>query len=111
MMVYNKDLSGRIRRCLENVPSVTEIVMFGGVGFLVNGNMACGVHSENLIIRLSPQDGEQALTRPHTRPFDLSGRPMRGWLYVEPDGAASDADLQAWVDRGVAYAQSLPSKK
>ncbi len=110
-MAYNKELSTRIRQCLTDVQGLTSKVMFGGVGFLVNGNMACGVHGENLIIRLSPADGEKVLTRPHTRPFDLSGKPMRGWVYVEPEGFATEADLQAWVNRGVDYARSLPPKK
>lgn len=109
-MTYNKELSIRIRQCLTDVQNVTGKVMFGGVGFLVNGNMACGVHGENLIIRLSPADGDKALARPHTRPFDLTGKPMRGWVYVEPEGFATDEDLQYWVDQGVAYARSLPPK-
>jgi len=110
-MAYNKELSLRIRRCLAGVEGVTDKVMFGGVGFLVNGNMACGVHGENLIVRLSAKEGARALERPHTRPFDLTGKPMSGWVYVEPEGFAMQADLQAWVDQGVAYASSLPPKK
>ena len=110
-MAYNKELSLRIWNCLADVSGVTEKMMFGGVGFLVNGNMACGVHGENLIVRLSPADGDKALKRPHTRPFDLSGKPMRGWVYVEPAGIASEADLQDWVNQGIAFARSLPPKK
>jgi hypothetical protein len=91
-MAYNLELAKRIWAHLAGLPGVSEKKMFGGVGYLVNGNMACGVHGENLIVRLSAEEGEKTLALPYTRPFDLSGKPMRGWLYVEPAGWATQVD-------------------
>jgi TfoX/Sxy family transcriptional regulator of competence genes len=84
--------------------------MFGGVGFLVNGNMACGVHKNNMIVRVGPEKHAWALAQPHTRPFDMTGRPMSGWVEVEPPGCTSESALKAWVDLGLAFALSLPGK-
>lgn len=109
-MAYNLELAKQIWAHLAGFPGVSEKKMFGGVGYLVNGNMACGVHGENLIVRLSAEDGEKALALPHTRPFDLSGKPIRGWLYVEPAGWATDEELLGWLQQGIAYARLLPAK-
>jgi hypothetical protein len=100
--------------------------MFGGVGFLVNGNpstgfrqaqpsgsgqvMACGVHKNSLIVRLGAEKYAEALSRPHVRVFDMTGHPMAGWIIVEPQGCASESDLKAWVAQGLAFARSLPGK-
>jgi hypothetical protein len=84
--------------------------MFGGLAFLVQGNMACGVRGEDLIVRLAADAAESVQDEPGVRPFDLTGRPMKGWLLVGGDGHAEDDDLRRWVDRGVAYAASLPPK-
>jgi hypothetical protein len=84
--------------------------MFGGIGFLIGGNMACGVNRENLIVRVGPEQYDAALAEPHVRPFDMTGRPMKGWIVVAPDGCATEADLGSWIQRGVAIAQSLPEK-
>jgi hypothetical protein len=84
--------------------------MFGGVGFMVDGNMACGVHGEGLIVRLGPAQYEPAMKQPHVRVFDLTGRPMKGWIVVAPAGCAADADLRSWIEQGVAFAQTLPRK-
>jgi hypothetical protein len=84
--------------------------MFGGLAFLVHGNMACGVRGEDLIVRVAADTAAAALAEPGTRPFDLTGRPMKGRLLVAADGHATDDDLRRWVDRGVAYADSLPPK-
>ena len=84
--------------------------MFGGVGFMVQGNMACGVHGDGLIVRVGPEEYQRAVMEPHTRPFDLTGRPMKGWVVVVPEGYASDDDLRTWVQDGVDFALTLPAK-
>lgn len=84
--------------------------MFGGIAFMVAGNMACGVIGEDLMVRLGPEDAERALAEPHVRPMDFTGRPMKTTVYVDAEGTASEADLGGWVDAGADYAASLPPK-
>jgi TfoX/Sxy family transcriptional regulator of competence genes len=109
-MAYDTGLAGRIRAELGQLPDLVEKKMFGGVGFLLRGNMACGVHGDDLIVRVGPEEYERALTRPHTRPFDMTGRPMAGWVMVAAQGCTTDGDLKAWIRQGVAFARSLPAK-
>jgi hypothetical protein len=109
-LAYDTVLAERIRPLLTGLASVTEKKMFGGIGFLVNGNMACGVHGTSLIVRVDPADYEHLLQSPVVRHFDLTGRPMRGWITVLPDGYASAGDLKKWVARGTDYTKTLPSK-
>ncbi len=85
--------------------------MFGGIAFMLAGNMAVGVIGEDLMVRLDPADAERALREPHTRPMDFTGRPMKNMVYVDPRGSASDEDLGAWVEAGAAFAASLPPKQ
>ena len=108
-MAYNLNLAERIRSQLDGVPFV-EKKMFGGVGFLLNGNMACGVNKDNLIVRVDPEKHVDLLKKPHTKPFDLTGRPMKGWLLVEADGVKTEKQLSAWVKEGVEFAGTLPAK-
>jgi TfoX/Sxy family transcriptional regulator of competence genes len=108
-MAYNLKLAERIRSQLEGVPFV-EKKMFGGVGFLLNGNMACGVNKDDLIVRVDPEKHAALLKKPHVRPFDMTGRPMKGWLVVEGDGVKTGRHLSAWIREGVAFASSLPPK-
>jgi TfoX N-terminal domain len=84
--------------------------MLGGLAFLRDGNMLVGISGDELMVRLDPQEAEAALDEPHTRPFDVTGRPMRGWLLVGADGLDSDRQLGAWVDRASAYVATLPAK-
>ena len=84
--------------------------MFGGIAFMLAGNMAVGVIGEDLMVRLDPADAEKALREPHTRPMDFTGKPMKKMVYVDAEGTASDKDLAAWVDAGADYASSLPPK-
>lgn len=109
---YEQDelLMQRIRPLLAGLPGLVEKRMFGGVGFIMQGNMACGIHKGELIVRVGPDRYVEALGKPHARPFDLTGRPMQGWLTVAPPGFAVDADLRRWVQRGVEYALTLPAK-
>lgn len=109
-MAYDELLGVRIRAALGPLPGLEEKKMFGGIGFLVNGNMACGVHKNNMIVRVGPENYTAALARAYTRPFDMTGRPMAGWVMVEPQGCATESELKAWVEQGLAFATSLQGK-
>ncbi len=109
-MPYNEKLAERIRAKLNGTKGLTEKKMFGGVGFMVDGNMACGVHKQDLIVRLSDEDSDAALKRAHVRVFDMTGRPMKGWITVQPEGVATAKALDAWIEKGVSFARSLPPK-
>ena len=110
-MAYDEQLAHRVRGRLGTVDGVTERAMFGGLAFLVDGNMAVGLTGGGeLMVRLGPDAGDAALDEPYTRPFDMTGRPMRGWILVEAAGIATGAQLGAWVERGVAFARTLPPK-
>ena len=104
-MAYDEALADHVRSALAERAGLSERKMFGGIGFMLNGNMCVGVHGEELIVRIPPERTDEALTRPHTRVFDMTGRPMKGWLLV---GAA--ADLNAWIAEAAEYAASLPPK-
>jgi hypothetical protein len=109
-MAFDSALAERVRKRLGKRAGLTEKKMFGGIAFLMRGNMCCGVHGSELIVRLDPAESDRALKQPHTRLFDISGRPMKGWLLVGPEGVATDADLGRWVERAAGYAGSLPPK-
>jgi TfoX/Sxy family transcriptional regulator of competence genes len=109
-MAYDEKLAERMRARLEAVRGITEKKMFGGIGFLVNGNMACGVIKQELIARLSEQDFAACIKKPHVRIFDMTGKPMKGWVMVAPKGVASGRALQGWLDKSIAFAGSLPRK-
>jgi TfoX/Sxy family transcriptional regulator of competence genes len=109
-MAYDQGLAQRIREELDQIPNLSEKEMFGGIGFMVNGNMACGVNKEEMIVRVGPENYDQALKKPHTRVFDFTGRPMKGWVMIAPEGYESDEDLKYWIEQGVSFAQSLPQK-
>ena len=108
-MAYDEHLAERARELLDR-PDVDERKMFGGIGFLVAGNMSVGVIGEDLIVRVDPDEAEALLAEPGARPFDFTGRPMKGWLFVAPDATAEDEDLERWVRRGEEFAASLPPK-
>jgi TfoX/Sxy family transcriptional regulator of competence genes len=108
-MAYNIQLAERIRTQVQGLP-VVEKKMFGGVGFLIHGNMACGVHKENMIVRVEPDQHEKLLKKKHTRVFDITGKPMKGWLIVEPQGCKTSKQLADWVKKGVDFALTLPPK-
>ena len=110
-MAYDEALAERIRDVLTAREGVTERKMFGGIGFMVGGNMACGVSSTSeLIVRLDPEDYDRGVAEPGARPFELTGRSMKGWILVEADAVAGDEELAGWVDAGADYAASLPPK-
>ncbi|MEU6683590.1 TfoX/Sxy family protein [Streptomyces sp. NPDC046832] len=109
-MVYDEGLAERIRGRLGADPAVTEKRMFGGVAFLYEGNMAVGVTGDDLMVRVGPDHTDAALARPGARAFDMTGRPMRGWVVVDGAAVAEDDALVAWIDEGRAFAASLPPK-
>ena len=110
-MPYDEKLAERVRAALGPVRSVAEIKMFGGLCYTVRGNMAVGVHKDDLIVRMAHDEGEAALSEPHARAFDLTGRPMKGFLFVAPEGVRTAGMLKRWINRGVGYASTLPPKK
>jgi TfoX/Sxy family transcriptional regulator of competence genes len=109
-VAYDKGLAQRVRESLEDVPGISERKMFGGLAFLLNGNMACGVIGEDLMVRVGPEAYARSLPKPHVRAMDFTGRPMKGLVYVSPPGFEADKDLDLWVGKGVAFARSLPAK-
>jgi TfoX/Sxy family transcriptional regulator of competence genes len=109
-MPYDEGLAQRIRDELSELPGLTAKVMFGGIGYMLHGNMACGVNKEDLIVRVGPEQYEEALAQSHVKSFDLTGRPMKGWVVVGPDGYQADEDLRSWIQQGVNFAASLPPK-
>jgi TfoX/Sxy family transcriptional regulator of competence genes len=109
-MAYDEILALRARQEMQHLPGFMEKKMFGGVGFLLWGNMACGVNGDELIVRVGPQGYDEALAQQHTRLFDMTGKPMRGWVMVEPEGVASESDLRRWIEQGIQFALSLPPK-
>jgi TfoX/Sxy family transcriptional regulator of competence genes len=110
-MAYDEGLANRIREAVAGEPGVTEKRMFGGLAFLVHGNMAVSASGQGgLLVRIDPSDAEKLTRRPGARRFEMRGREMDGWLGIDSEVVASDEDLQAWVDIGVAYARSLPAK-
>lgn len=109
-MAFDEKLAERIRKRLGKRPGLLEKKMFGGIAFLLKGNMCCGVHGPEMIVRLDPDQTDKALSERHTRLFDLTGRPMKGWILVEPKGLATEGDLAKWVGVSAKYAGSLPPK-
>jgi TfoX/Sxy family transcriptional regulator of competence genes len=109
--VYDEDLANRVRELISAESAVTEMSMFGGLAFLLAGNMAVGISSKGgLMVRMDPGDGEQALARPHVREFEMGKRRMSGWVIVDPEGVRRKRELAAWVRRGVEYARTLEPK-
>lgn len=109
-MAFDESVVGRVRKALAGSPDVIEKRMFGGIAFMVRGNMCCGVTGDRLMLRVGPKGYETALSRPHARAMDFTGRPMKGMVYVEPAGFASPRDLKAWIERAMEFTLSLPAK-
>jgi TfoX/Sxy family transcriptional regulator of competence genes len=108
-MAYDEDLAHRVREQLAEL-DVVEREMFGGIAFLLGGNMCVGVRGDDLMVRVGPEGADAALERPHARQSVMGSRPMKGWILVAPEGVRTKRDLGAWVRRGVAFAGSLPPK-
>lgn len=109
-MAYSEELAQRIRNEIGAHPALVEKQMFGGIAFMIHGNMSVGVAGDELMVRVGKESDGAAMARPHVRPFDLSGRPMAGWVLVAAEGLSADEDLASWIDTGVQYAESLPPK-
>ncbi|HEX9188645.1 MAG TPA: TfoX/Sxy family protein [Vicinamibacteria bacterium] len=110
-MAYDEGLAERIRELLAEESGVEEKRMFGGIAFLLHGNMSVGVVKDTLMVRVGPDAHPVLVGERHAREMDFTGKPMKGFVYVAPEGLESDADLRRWVDHGVAYARSLPRKR
>lgn len=109
-MAYSEVLADQVRAILTPSPDVVERKMFGGLAFMVAGNMCCGVMGEELIVRLPAEEQERALAEPHTGHFDFTGKPMKGFVVVRAEGLADDEALTGWVEAALAFASSLPPK-
>ena len=110
-MAYDEDLANRIRELIATEAGVTEKRMFGGLAFLISGNMSVSASGQGgLLLRCDPAETEALLRKPHAHPFEMRGRVMDGWLRVDAEGLRSKRELKPWVTRGVAYARSLPAK-
>jgi TfoX/Sxy family transcriptional regulator of competence genes len=111
-MAYDEDLANRIRELILTQDGVTEQRMFGGLAFLIDGNMSVTVSGRGgLMLRVDPAETDALLRKPHARTFEMRGRAMKGWLRVDAEGLQTKRQLERWVARGVAYARSLPSKR
>ena len=109
-MAFNEQLAREVRKQLGRQAGLAEKKMFGGLAFLINGNMSVGVHGDELIVRIDPATTDAALKEPGARLFDITGRPMKGWLLVGGSGIKGAQSLAQWVRRGAQYASSLPKK-
>jgi TfoX/Sxy family transcriptional regulator of competence genes len=109
-MAFSESLAGRIRSLLARRKNVEEKKMFGGVGFLLDGNLLVGVWKDSLIVRLGPDEGAEALKEPHVGEFNITGRSMKGWVLVAPEGIADDERLGDWIRRAVKFVGKLPAR-
>jgi TfoX/Sxy family transcriptional regulator of competence genes len=111
-MAYDEDLANRVRELIAGESDVTEMRMFGGLAFLVGGNMSVAASGQGgLMVRVDPEETDALVGRPHARAFEMRGRAMQGWLRVDAEGLRTRRQLEPWVRRGVAYARSLPPKR
>jgi TfoX/Sxy family transcriptional regulator of competence genes len=109
-MAYDEGVAKRVREALAGQLLLVEKKMFGGIAFMLRGNMCCGVMDDQLIVRVGPDNYSGALAKPHTREFDFTGRPMKGFVVVSPEGFSTGQALAEWVRQGASYALSLPEK-
>ena len=109
-MAYNENLDQRIQKIVSRWKNTQSKKMFGGVCHLINGNMFCGVHKDFLILRLGQSKSMEALKQKYTRPFDITGKPMKGWVMVAVEGYQNDQDLKAWLEQAKKFAGTLPEK-
>jgi TfoX/Sxy family transcriptional regulator of competence genes len=110
-MAYDNDLAEKIRKAIDGQPGWTERKMFGGVAFLLRGNMCAGIVKDLLMVRVGTEEHDKALARPHVRPMDFAGRPMRGFVYVEPAGTKTVSQIAKWIELAVAAPKPVKKKK
>lgn len=108
-MAYDAKLADKVRRAVAGKRAVTEKKMFGGVAFLLDGKMFCGVASDDLMVRVGPERHEQALRKPHVRPMDFTGRPMKGYVFVAPEGCRTQRQIVGWVAKSTSFVATLSS--
>jgi len=109
-MAYSKSLAERMRGIVARRRGISEKKMFGGICFLLNGNMCVGVWKNSLIARLGQEQGDEALLEPHVKKMDITGKPMKGWVIVEPDGIEDDKQLSHWIELAITFVRTLPTK-
>jgi len=109
-MAYDQQIADEVRTAIQPRLGLTEREMFGGIGFMINGNMAVGVSGDELMVRVGKEAHDEAISRPGARTFDMGARPMRGWVAVSSEGFSTEAALASWVEWGVTFAESLPPK-
>jgi TfoX/Sxy family transcriptional regulator of competence genes len=109
-MAFDETLATRIRQSLARRKNVEEKKMFGGIGFLLNGNLLVGVWKDSLIARIGPDEKQEAVLEPHVKEFDIIGKPMKGWVLVEPQGVENDDQLNEWIQRALKFVRKLPAK-
>ena len=109
-MAFDESLARRTRDALARKKNIAERKMFGSICFLLNGNMLVGIWKDSLIARLGPVQGEEALREPHVRVFDITGKPMRNWVLIEPEGVEDDNQLAGWIERAMKFVKTLPKK-
>jgi TfoX/Sxy family transcriptional regulator of competence genes len=107
-MAFDEALAERVRALLRGPRKLEEKRMFGGLAFMVNGHMCCGIVGRDLVVRVGPDQYEKALSQPHARPMDFTGRPMRGFVYVAPEGYRSTRDLKAWIQQSLDFVCRVP---
>jgi len=110
-MAYDEALAERVRRAVGRRDAVTEKKMFGGIAFLLDRKTFCGVVKDDLMVRVGPERYEQALSAPHARPMDFTGRPMTGYVFVGPAGTRTERAVRSWVDKAIAFVSTLPEPK
>lgn len=110
-MAYDHGLAERVRELLADKPGISEKAMFGGLSFLIDRKMFCGILGDDFVVRIDPNEAEKLLKKPHVRPMDFTGRPMKGYLYVSTQGYESDEELLEWINRSLKFTSSLPQKK
>jgi TfoX/Sxy family transcriptional regulator of competence genes len=110
-MAFDETLAARIRDALARKKGIEEKKMFGGVDFMLHGNMLVGVWKDSLIARLGPDANDDALLEQHVRAFDITGKPMKGWVLVEPEGVEDDEQLKDWIERAMKFVKALPAKE
>ena len=109
-MSYNLELEDRIARLIDRLGEIAKKKMFGGIGYLINGNMCFGIYKEFLVLRTSPEKAEELMRSEYVTPFDITGKPMKGWVLVSPDALETDAQLEDMLRIGVSFAETLPKK-
>ena len=110
-MAFDEAVAERLRQGLARRKGIEEKRMFGGVGFLLNGNLLVGVWKDSLCVRLGPDQAGEALKEPHVREFDITGRPMKGWVQVGPEGVQNDEQLKGWIERALKFVEALPAEE